>query len=100
MEAMLAAVMVAVVVSTGSSQPPPAVKKTVFSALKVGQAVSLKDKATGWEIGTTDDETVLMHKVAEIGDEYIVLHDEAGSVETRLPLTAVRAVVHLRTKGK
>lgn len=33
-------------------------------------------------------------------DDDIVLIDEAGSVETRMPVTAVRAVVLVRTKGK
>lgn len=97
---MLAAVVVAFTVSIGTSQPPPVLKKTIFSTLRVSQSVTLKDKGSAWEIGTTDEETALTHRVAEIGEDYIVLRDEAGSVESRIPLTAVRAVVHVRTKGK
>lgn len=97
--ALLAAVVVAFTVSTGTSQQPPAPKKTVFSTLKVGQSVTLKEKGSAWEICTIDDE-VLTHKLAEVSDDFIVLREEAGSVETRIPVTAVRAVVHVRTKGK
>lgn len=97
---ILATVMLALVVSTGASQPTPAPKKTVFSTLKVGQSVTLKEKGSAWEICTMDEEAPLTHKVAEIGDEFIALRDEAGSVETRIPVTAVRAVVHVTTKKK
>lgn len=97
---LLATIIVALVVSTGASQPPPATKKTVFSTLRVGQSVTLKDKGSAWEIGTTDDEAPLTHKVAEISEDYIVLRDEPGAVETRIPVTAVQAVVHVRAKGK
>lgn len=97
---LLAAVTVALVVSTGASQPQPAPKKSIFSTLKVGQSVSLKEKASGWEVSTTDDVAPLTHQIAEIKDDYIVLLDEAGSVETRIPVTAVRAVIHVKTKRK
>jgi len=97
---LLATVTLALVVSTGASQPPPASKKSVFSTLKVGQSVTLRDKGAAWEIGTTDEETVLTYKLVEICDDFIVLRDEAGSVESRIPVTAVRAVIHVRTKKK
>ncbi len=97
---LLATVTLALVVSTGASQPPAAQRKTVFSGLKVGQSVTLKEKGSVWEIATTDEVAPLSHKVAEIGDDFIVLRDEAGSVESRIPVTAVRAVIHVRTKGK
>lgn len=97
---LLATVTVALVVSSGASQPPPAPRKSILSSLKVGQPVTLKEKGPGWEIGTTDEAGPLTHKVAEVHDDFIVLKDEAGAVESRIPVTAVRAVVHVRTKGK
>ena len=96
---LLAAVTLALTLSTGASQPPVQ-KKTVFSSLKLGQSVALKDRGPAWEIHTTDEEAPLTHKLVEVGEGYIVVRDEVGAVETRIPVTAVRAVVHVRTKAK
>lgn len=97
---LLAGIAVALLVSSGASQPQPTPKKTLFSTLKLGQSVTLTEKGSAWDIGTVDDEAPLTHRVVEVGDDYIVLRDEAGSVETRLPATAIRAVVHVRTRQK
>ncbi|MBN9519372.1 hypothetical protein J0H58_12755 [bacterium] len=83
---------------TASSQPAPATRRTVFSHLKVGQPVTLKERAGLYEVGTVDDGGVLTHKVAEVGDDYIAVRDEAGVAESRIPVTAVRAVTHLKTR--
>jgi hypothetical protein len=86
--------------STATSQPPSSARRSVFSTLKVGQAVTLKERAGLYEVGTTDEAGPLTHKVVEVGDDFLVLWDEAGTVESRIPVTAVRAVVHVRTKAK
>ena len=100
--AVVAAALIGAVLSstTATSQPPAVARRTVFFTLKVGQPVVLKDKGGLYEIGTTDAATPLTHKVAEIGDDFIVVQDEAGVTETRIPVTAVRAVILLKTKGK
>jgi len=97
---IMVSVTLALVTSTGASEQPPAPKKSIFSTLKIGQAVTLKEKGLLWEIHTMDNENVLTHKVIEIGDDYIVLLDDPGSVETRIPIYAVRALVHVRLKVK
>jgi|GEM_PF-4130229 len=51
---MIVALLVAVLLSTASSQPAPIVRPTVFSTLKVGQSVTLKDRGHLFEIGTLD----------------------------------------------
>lgn len=86
--------------STATSQPPPAARRTVFSPLKAGQSVVLKERAGLYEVGTMDEAGPMTHKVVEVGDDFLVLRDEAGAVESRIPVTAVRAVVHVRTKLK
>jgi len=88
----------AVLFSTATSQPPPVARKTVFSALKVGQSVAVKDKGALYEISTTDDDGPQTHKVVEVGDDYIVLRDAAEVTTSRIPVTAVRAVVAIKTK--
>ncbi len=86
--------------ATATSRPVAAARRTVFSTLKVGQSVTLKEKGGLYEIGTLDEAPLLTHKVAEIGDDYIVLVDGVGIAETRIPVTAVRAVGMLKTKAK
>ncbi len=97
---LLALIGVAVLFSTATSQQPPVVRRSVFSTVKAGQAVSLKERAGLYEIGTTDEGGPLTHKVVEVGDDYFVVKDDAGTVESRIPVTAVRVVVHTKTKEK
>lgn len=97
---LLALIGLAVLLSTATSQPPPAARRTVFTTLKIGQPITLKEKSGLYEIGTTDEAGPLTHKVVEVGDDFLVVNDEAGSVESRIPVTAVRLVVHVKTKAK
>ncbi len=60
----------------------------------------MKERGGLYEVGTTDEAGPLTHKVVEFGDDFLVLRDEAGSIESRIPVTAVRAVIHVRTKAK
>jgi hypothetical protein len=71
----------------------------MFSTLKVGQPVALKDRGHSFEIRVMDGDTGT-HTVIEIGDDYIVLRDVAEVEECRIPIYAIRAVVHFKTKPK
>lgn len=86
--------------STAPSQPPPAARRTVFSSLKVGQPIVLKDRGGLFEIGTVDDTGPLGHNVVEVGADYLAVRDGAGGTETRIPVSAVRAVVTVSPKAK
>ncbi|HET6574110.1 MAG TPA: hypothetical protein VFG68_10940 [Fimbriiglobus sp.] len=83
-----------------TSQPAPAARRTVLSPLKAGQAVTLREKGSLWEINVLQDVAEATHKVAEIGDDFIVVTDNEGLLETRIPLTAIRAVTVIKTKPK
>lgn len=98
--ATLIAVTFAVVAlfSTATSQPTPATRRSVFSTLKAGQSVTLKERGGLYEVGTLDEAGPLTHTVVEVGDDFLVLRDDAGVTESRIPVTAVRAVVLVRTK--
>ncbi len=85
--------------STAASQPQAIGKKTVFSTLKVGEPVALKDKGHSFEITVMDGDTGT-HTVVEVGDDYIVLRDVAEVAELRVPIYAIRAVVHIKAKPK
>jgi len=89
-----------VIAPTATTQQPLVARKTVFSTLKVGQAVTLRDKGNLYEIGTMDLDLPMTHRVVEIADDFIVLRDESELIETRIPVTAVRAVIHMKTRPK
>ncbi len=94
------ALVFAVLLTSATSQPPPAPLRTAFSTLKVGQAVTLKERAGLYEVGTTGEAGPLTHKVVEVGGGFLVVRDEAGTVECRIPVTAVRHVVSVLAKAK
>jgi hypothetical protein len=71
--------------------------KGVFSALKVGQSVSLKDEGSAFTITFFEPDLPQSHKVIEIGDNFIVLRDVAEITETSVPIYSVKAVVKVRT---
>lgn len=72
----------------------------VFSTLKVGQTVTLKDDGTAFSISFLDEEAPLAHKVVEIASDHIVVQDVAGVTETTVPVYAVKSVTKIKTKGK
>jgi hypothetical protein len=59
--------------------------------VQVGQTVRLEELAFGFRI------TVLAadepgHKIVEIGQDYLVVEDEAAAVRTRIPVFSVKVV--------
>ena len=96
----LAAVAAVLMISSAASQPQAAPRKTVFSSLKTGQPVTVKDKGHSVEISTMEEDTVGTHTVVEVGDDYIVLRDVAGVTESRVPVYAIRGIVYIKTRPK
>jgi hypothetical protein len=74
--------------------------KGVFSGLKVGQSVSLKDEGSAFTITYFEPELQQSHTVVEIGDNFIVVRDIAGVTETSIPVYSVKAIVKVRTTLK
>lgn len=92
-------VLVAVVVALGADDEKR--QKGVFSTLKIGQTVTLKQESSGFMVSYFDDDTVpLTHKVIEIGDDFIVVEDIAATRETTVPIYALRSIEKVKTKGK
>ena len=73
-------------------------KPKVFSSLKIGQSVTLKDEATGITISFFDEELAMAHTIIEIGDSFIVLRDIAEVTETTIPVFSIKEIVKIRTK--
>lgn len=79
----------------------PAKKPTgVFSGLKVGQSVSLKDDGSAYTITHFEPELPQSHKVVEIGDDFVVVRDIAEITETTIPIYSIKSIVKVRTKAK
>ena len=85
---------------TLAASKPDQTKPSLFSTLKVGQSVTLKDRGNSYEISTMDVEGPLTHKIIELGDDVIVLRDVAELMEVRIPIYSVKAVINVRTKPR
>jgi hypothetical protein len=70
--------------------------KSILSALKVGQSVSLKDVGSAFSITFFDPELPQSHKVVEIEDNFIVVWDIAEVTETTVPIYAIKAIVKVK----
>ena len=84
----LALVAVAATLGAQDTQEP----KSVFSMLKVGQSVSLKDEGAAYSISFFEDEVPLTHTVIDVGRDNVVVQDIAGVRETLVPVYAVKAI--------
>ena len=75
----------------------PAERQGVFSALRLGQAVQVKDSGGSYEIGVLEKfDGPLGDKVMEIGPDYVVCRDIADVTELRIPVYAVKSVTVTR----
>jgi hypothetical protein len=73
--------------------------KKVLAGLKAGQPVVLKYLDTANEVSTMGGEKTGF-QVTEFGDDYLAVKDETGAVETRIPLTSIKAVVRIAAGGR
>jgi hypothetical protein len=88
--------LVAIATALGAQNAPK--PKGIFSMLRVGQPVSLKDHGSAYSISFIEPEVPLGHTVVEIGVDYVILRDIAGVKEVVVPVYSLKAVVKLRTK--
>jgi len=90
---LVLALLLFVIPATSNGQDNP--KKTFLSVLKEGSVVSVK------EVGGKYDITVIKNapvgsKVLEIGNDYVVLEDPAGVIETRIHVTSIKSIIRLK----
>lgn len=89
-------ILVVVAISTALGAQNAKKPKGVFSMLKVGQAVNLKDEGSAYSISYIEPEVPLAHTVIEIGEDYVVLRDIAGVKDVMVPVYAVKSVEKVR----
>jgi hypothetical protein len=78
----------------------PKTSKGIFSSLKVGQPVNLKDHGAAYSISFMDDELPLTHTVIEVGGDYVVVRDIAGVTDTVVPVYSLKGIAKTRVKLK
>jgi len=92
---VIMAIALAALVVAVAAAPKAEAKKGLFAPLEIGQQVGLKEAAGGYTISVMPG-IPLGQKVIEVGSDYVVLEDPTGTTQTRIPATAVRAVVVTR----
>lgn len=93
----IAGALIAIAAFTVSGQAPAQPRQGFLSALKQGQAVSLKEVGGRFEISMIDDiPGPLGFKVIEIGPDYLTVVDIADVTETRIPTFSIKSIVRLK----
>lgn len=82
-------------ISPAKSQPESASSATIFSSLRAGEQVIVKDAGQLVEISTISGVDAGTHTVVEIGDDFIVLRDVAKVTLSRVPVYAIKAIVEI-----
>jgi hypothetical protein len=82
---------------SGSRGVEPQGGRGVLAGLRVGQPVTLQDVGSAYVVRVTDVEVPTGEEVAEVGEGYVVVKTQAG-VETRIPMTSIKAVVRVRAR--
>lgn len=92
-----AGALIAFAAFTVSGQAPTQPRQGFMSALKQGQAVTLKEVAGRIEISTLDDiPGPLGYKITEVGPDYLTVLDIADVTETRIPVYSIKSIVRLK----
>lgn len=88
--------------SIGTAAPLTEQKHVAFlDRLKVGQAVSLTDQGSRYEISALPPQFhPLGHTVVEIAPDYVVLRDIGNITDTFIPIYSVRSIRVLRFPNK
>jgi hypothetical protein len=100
-----------VVVAAAVLAPPSAAQvggeKGVFSTLRVGQMVEVREDRVGIVITVYEDPALkakMASKVVEMGRDYLAVEytapDGEVQMEVRYPVTSITAVTHVRKKGE
>lgn len=90
----LGTVIVVTAVSLGANEARK--PSGLFSGLKVGQSMSLKDEASTFTITFFEPDLPQSQKVIEVRDNFIVVRDFAEISETTIPIYSAKAIVKVK----
>ncbi len=63
----------------------------LFASLQQGQKVTLKETPQGFEIGVLPG-LKIGYSIKQIAQDFLVLDDPAGLIETRIPIYSIRSI--------
>lgn len=95
----LAALMV-IALSSSFAVEAPKKSRGIFSSLKVGQNVSLKEDGSAYSISYFDTDLLQTHKIVAVADDFVVIRDINDLIETTVPVYAVKSIARINTKPK
>lgn len=77
--------------------PKPAKGKSgLLAVLKPGQTIGLAERGSSYELTISTTKILSRYKVAKVGRDYVVLHSEPKLLDIRIPITSIRAIVHMK----
>ena len=68
----------------------------LLSVLRPGQTVGLSECGGSYELTVSTTKILSRCKVAKVGADYVVLSSEPKLMEIRIPVTSIRAIIHMR----
>ena len=68
----------------------------LLAVLKPGQTVSLSQCGSAYELTISTTKILSRYKVAMVGSDYVVLNSDPKLLEIRIPVTSIRAIVHMK----
>jgi hypothetical protein len=71
-------------------------KAGVLSVLKPGQVVGLDQCGSAYELTISTTKILSRYKVAKVAGDYVVLSSEPKLLEIRIPITSIRAIIHMK----
>jgi hypothetical protein len=68
----------------------------LLSVLKHGQVVGLSECGSRYELMISTTKMLSRYKVSKVGSDYVVLTSQPKLLDIRIPVTSIRAIVHMR----
>ncbi len=71
-------------------------KSGLMSVLKPGQKVGLSLSGGSYELTISNTTILSKYKVAKVADDFVILTSKPKLLEIRIPVTSIRAIIHLK----
>jgi hypothetical protein len=71
-------------------------KTGLLSVLKPGQKVILSQCSGSYELTISNTTILSKYKVAKVADDFVILTSKPKLLEIRIPVTSIRAIIHLK----